>query len=75
MNEQEQIQNHINQLNQTINQLDQDNHSLTRMLLEAKNTNAHYRQVINQLHEKIAGMEQSQNQPELTPVSDPVPAD
>ncbi len=66
MNEQE-IQNHINQLNQTINQLDHDNGQLVRMLNDSKNTNAYYRQIIEQQNKRIQELEQ----PQETPVADP----
>jgi len=62
MNEQ-QIQEHINQLNQTINQLDQDNAQLVRMLNDSKNTNAYYRQVIEQQQKRIQELEQPQETP------------
>lgn len=62
MNEQE-IQNHINQLNQTINQLDLDNAQLVRMLNDSKNTNAYYRQVIDQQQKRIQELEQPRETP------------
>jgi len=65
MNEQ-QIQEHITQLNTTINQLDQDNAQLVRMLNDSKNTNAYYRQVIDQQQKRIQELEQ----PRETPVAE-----
>ncbi|GEM_PF-2881971 len=58
MNE-EQIQNHINQLNVAINQLDVDNANLVSMLHNAKQTIAYYRSQIEQLSKRNAELEQS----------------
>ncbi|MNB71972.1 hypothetical protein D3C75_185500 [compost metagenome] len=65
MNEQ-QIQNHVNQLNATINQLDQDNAVLVRMLNDSKGTISYYRQVIDEQQKRITELE---SVPE--PVQDP----
>ena len=69
MNEQE-IQQYVNQLNSTINQLDADNANLISMLHQSKQTIAYYRSQIEQLSKRNAELEQSQNEPELTPVEE-----
>lgn len=71
MNEQEQqIQQYVNQLNSTIQQLDQDNANLISMLPQSKQTITYYRSQIEQLSKRNAELEKIQNEPELTPVEE-----
>lgn len=56
----------IQQMQHTINQLDNDNAQLVRMLNDSKNTNAYYRQVIDEQQKRITELESVSE-----PVSDP----